>query len=255
MSARRRRMTAGVVLLLIALVLAVVYPQSSQPPASAEAPPPRPVPTQTPDSAPAPSPIEPDYARALLDKLEIKGRAAKTDYRRSQFGDGWGLSGSCDVRNVILKRDMRDTTEANCKIQTGALDDPYTGKTIQFMRGADTSDDVQIDHVVALSDAWQKGAQQLSVEERIRLANDPLELLAVDGDANQQKGSGDAATWLPPNKTFRCQYVARQVAVKYKYRLWVTQAEHDAMARVLDTCPEQRTPIAKVEPLHVKFMV
>jgi hypothetical protein len=97
--------------------------------------------------------------------------------------------------------------------------------------------------VVALSDAWQKGAQQLTVEQRYQLANDPLNLLAVDGQANNNKSDADAATWLPPNKNYRCQYIARQIAVKQKYTLWVTTAEHDAMLRVLQGCPDQVLPI------------
>jgi hypothetical protein len=132
----------------------------------------------------------------------------------------------------------------DCKVMNGTLNDPYTGKTIQFTRGADTSDDIQIDHVVALSNAWQTGAQQLTPEQRVALANDSLELLAVDGPANQQKGGGDAATWLPTNKAFRCQYVARQIAVKQKYSLWVTAAEKEAMQRVLTACPAQTLPVA-----------
>lgn len=181
----------------------------------------------------------------LLKSLPIKGRAPKTGYERTQFGDGWVLVNGCDTRNIILNRDMRQTTVGDgCKVLTGTLDDPYTGKTIAFVRGADTSDDVQIDHVVALSNAWQTGAQQLTREIREQLANDPLELLAVDGDANQNKSDGDAATWLPPNKAFRCQYVARQVAVKAKYSLWVTQPEHDAIKRVLTACPDQALPSA-----------
>ena len=169
--------------------------------------------------------------------LPVKGRAPKTGYERSQFGAGWGSVDGCDTRNTILMRDLKQTTvDENCRVISGLLDDPYTGKTITFTRGETTSDDVQIDHVVALSDAWQKGAQQLSYETRVSLANDPLNLLAVDGPANQQKSDGDAATWLPPNKVFRCQYVQRQVNVKHKYSLWVTSAEHEAMARILGTC-------------------
>jgi hypothetical protein len=102
---------------------------------------------------------------------------------------------------------------------------------------------VQIDHVVALSDAWQKGAQQLSAETRRAFANDSLNLLAVDGATNQGKGDGDAATWLPPNKPYRCSYAARQVAVKAKYGLWVTSPERDALGRILATCPSQRLPV------------
>lgn len=178
-----------------------------------------------------------------LEILEVKGRAAKTGYTRSQFGNGWQRSGGCDTRNIILARDMTDITQnAKCQVVSGTLHDPYTGKTMTFVRGEQTSQAVQIDHVVALSNAWQTGAQQLSKEARARLANDPLELLAVQGAANQQKSAGDAATWLPSNKAFRCQYVARQIAVKQKYHLWVTQAEKDAMKRVLMACPGQALP-------------
>lgn len=183
-------------------------------------------------------------AADALKSLPIKGRAPKTDYSRSQFGDGWTMTQGCDTRNIILHRDLMETTvNEQCKVLGGVLHDPYTGRDIHFQRGETTSDDVQIDHVVALSNAWQTGAQQLSHEERIQLANDPLELLAVDGAANQQKSDGDAATWLPPNKPFRCQYVARQISVKQKYRLWVTQPEYDSMIRVLSSCPGQVLPV------------
>ena len=185
-----------------------------------------------------------EVARDALAALPTKGRAPKTGYKRSQFGDGWAKAGGCDTRNVILRRDLVNAVlgDDNCKVQAGALSDPYTGQRIAFKRGANSSGAVQIDHVVALSNAWQTGAQQLSSEQRISLANDPLELLAVDGPANQQKGDGDAATWLPSNKPFRCQYIARQIAVKKKYSLWVTPPERTAMERILASCPEQRLP-------------
>jgi len=182
-------------------------------------------------------------ALAELDKLPIKGRAPKTDYSRDQFGDGWRTIGGCDTRNIILNRDLKNVSvDSNCRVIMGILDDPYTDKTINFIRGDATSDDVQIDHVVALSDAWQKGAQQLSFDNRIDLANDPLELLAVSGQANQQKGDSDAASWLPKNKSFRCEYVSRQIAVKRKYALWVTRAEYDAIKSVLNNCQNQLLP-------------
>ena len=116
---------------------------------------------------------------------------------------------------------------------SGTLHDPYTGTVIVFFRGRITSVRVQIDHVVALSDAWQKGAQQWSTSRRTAYANDSLNLLAVDGPTNGRKSDGDAATWLPPNKAYRCSYAARQVAVKVTYGLWVTSAERDALARIL----------------------
>jgi hypothetical protein len=182
-------------------------------------------------------------AADALETLVVKGRAPKTDYSRQQFGDGWASEAGCDMRNVILKRDLKNVVvNAKCQVVSGTFDDTYTGATIAFTRGADSSSDVQIDHVVALSDAWQKGAQQLSPTERETFANDPLELLASSGVANQQKSDADAASWLPSNKPFRCQYVARQIAVKKKYNLWVTGAEKEAIRTVLATCPGQILP-------------
>ncbi len=172
-----------------------------------------------------------------LASLNVKGRAPKTGYARSQFGDGWSIQNGCDTRNSILARDLKNViTNDKCQVVSGVLQDPYTGKTVKFTRGQSTSDAVQIDHVVALSNAWQTGAQSLTVSQREALANDPLELLAVDGPANQQKSDKDAATWLPPNKPFRCQYVRRQIDVKIKYQLWLTGAEKAAMEKVLAGC-------------------
>ena len=183
-----------------------------------------------------------------LEKLPIRGRAPKTGYSRDQFGAGWGDLGNCDVRNYILQRDMTNVkvkSADDCTVISGTLNDPYTGKTIKFQRGNGTSSAVQIDHVVALSDAWQKGAQNIDVGLRAELYNDPLNLLAVDGPANMKKGDSDAASWLPPNNDYRCIYVARKIAVKIKYTLWVTQAEHDAVKRVLNSCPDQLLPVVE----------
>ena len=199
-------------------------------------------------STTSPAPVI-GMAADVLKELPTKGRAAKTGYARTQFGNGWAMNNGCSTREVILHRDLRNTkTNEKCQVVSGMLDDPYTGKTIQFTRGAQTSAAVQIDHVVALSNTWQTGAQNLTAEKREALANDPLELIAVDGPANQAKGDGDAATWLPENKAFRCQYVARQIAVKRKYQLWVTQAERVAMERVLSQCPGQALPAGIAAP-------
>jgi hypothetical protein len=110
------------------------------------------------------------------------------------------------------------------------------------VRGVGTSNAVQIDHVVALSNAWQTGAFKLTIEKRTAFANDPLNLLAVKGVLNSQKGDGDAATWLPPKKSYRCAYVARQVAVKAKYGLWLTAPEKAAIVKIIATCPKQGVP-------------
>lgn len=187
-------------------------------------------------------------AAAALEAIPVKGRAPKTGYDRDLFGAGWldPDRNGCDTRNDILRTQLSDVTvkpgTQDCVVLSGTLADPFSGSTIAFVRGQDTSTAVQIDHVVPLSDAWQKGAQQWAPDLRAPFANDPLNLLAVDGPLNGQKSDGDAATWLPPAKEFRCEYVARQVAVKAKWGLWVTQAEKDAIGAVLATCPEQPLP-------------
>ncbi|MHA7209701.1 GmrSD restriction endonuclease domain-containing protein [Arthrobacter sp. MDT1-65] len=203
--------------------------------------------------APSTQPAANTTALALLETLSIKGRAPKTGYDREQFGQAWADvdRNGCDTRNDMLNRDLTDIVHTNsvpCKVQSGLLDDPYTGTEIPFLRGQDTSSDVQIDHVVALSDAWQKGAQQLTSDQRLAFANDPLNLQSTDGPTNQQKSDGDAATWLPPNNGYRCEYVARQVSVKATYTLWVTQAEHDAMVRILSDCTGTLAPTNQVAP-------
>lgn len=184
---------------------------------------------------------EASEALRTLNTLPVKGRAPKTGYSRAQFGDAWSDidHNGCDTRNDILNRDLTAKQHKNsrgCVVISGILNDPYTGKIINFIRGKDTSEQVQIDHVVALSDAWQSGAQEISAQERLQLANDPENLLAVDGPANQQKSDSDAATWLPANASFRCSYVARQIRVKAKYHLWVKPAEKEAMINVLTPC-------------------
>ncbi|MGZ8822302.1 MAG: HNH endonuclease family protein [Aeromicrobium sp.] len=196
---------------------------------------------------PAPEPGA-GSAVAALATLTVKGRAPRTGYDRALFGQSWldVDRNGCDTRNDILRRDLAQYVlkpDSNgCAVLTGLLQDPYTGRSIAFIRGWESSLAVQIDHVVALNDAWQKGAQTWTTEKRERFANDPLELLAVDGPANGSKSDGDAATWLPPNKPYRCEYIARQVAIKVKYGLSVTAAEGAAMARVLKRCPDQKLP-------------
>lgn len=181
-------------------------------------------------------------ATEILSKLEIKGRAPKTGYSRDEFYSSWPTIDGCNLRQRIIKRELGESAilgDDNCTVISGEFDEPYTGSHLVFYQKSDLSSGVQIDHIVALSDAWQKGAQYKTKEERYALATDPLNLLAVDASTNQGKSDGDAATWLPPNKKFRCAYVARQVSVKYKYDLWVTEAEYAAIVKVLETCPNE----------------
>ena len=208
-------------------------------------------PTTVVSSAPAVAATDPEAAiasaprrsaLALLGSLAVKGRSAKTGYDRDVFGPAWTDTdrNGCDTRNDVLRRDLDGNVykpgTRGCAVLSGLLSpDPYTGQDIAFVRGGGS--EVDIDHVVALSDAWQKGAGAWVPGKRLAFANDPLNLLAVEASANRQKGDGDAATWLPRNKAYRCTYVARQVAVKAKYELWVTAAERAAIAGLLARCP------------------
>ena len=173
----------------------------------------------------------------------MKGRAPQTGYDRAEYGQARLDTdrNGCDTRSDILGRDLRHVTITpgtnGCRTEAGTLADPYTATVIDYVRG---NDSVDIDHVVSLSNAWQTGAFRWEIRKRAALANDPMNLLAVDSSANRQKGDGDTATWLPPDKGFRCSYAARQISVKAKYQLWVTVAERDAMARILASCPNQR---------------
>lgn len=233
-----RRLVA-VLVVALAMLLAGCRPEPPMAPATIARPPVTAPTVTTPPTGPA---IE------ALASLPVKGRAPMTGYSRDQFGPAWADidHNGCDTRNDMLKHDLDGETfkpgTHDCIVVTGTLHDPYTGKTIAFTRGQGTSDEVQIDHVVALGDAWQKGAQQLTADKRRELANDPANLQATDGPTNQQKSDSDYATWKPPNESFRCEYVARQIRVKLVYYLWITQVEHDAMAGVLATCPGQELP-------------
>jgi len=191
----------------------------------------------------------PGVAMAVLETLPVKGRSPKTGYSRGAFGQSWADvdRNGCDTRNDILKRDMTSIVykakTRNCVVLSGTLIDRYSGEMINFVRGEVSSMEVQIDHVVALSNSWQTGAFKLSIAQRTALANDPLNLFAVKGRLNSQKGDGDAATWVPPMKSFRCAYVAQQIAVKAKYSLWVVPPEKAAMLAILAQCPTQQVPV------------
>ena len=188
---------------------------------------------------------QPETAIEGLNSLQVKGRAAKTGYSRSQFPH-WSDPdrNGCDARNDTLKRDLTNIAykvgTRDCKVIAGQLLDPFSGEVLIFTSEKST---VDIDHVVALSNAWQTGATYFDKTKRSQIANDPLNLLAVDAKLNRQKGDADAATWLPPAKSYRCDYVARQIAVKIKYSLWLTAPEKSAMSKILASCKVQLLPI------------
>jgi hypothetical protein len=200
-----------------------------------------------PGLSPAPAAASPPVAGTALlalATLHVRGRGALTGYERKAFGPRWADvdRNGCDTRNDVLARDLTGETfrRGGCVVLTGTLVDPYTGRRIGFTKAAAAA--VQVDHVVALADAWQKGADRWPAERRRAFANDPLNLLATAGPVNQAKGDSDAASWLPPRRSYRCTYVARQVAIKTRYQLNVTAAEKAAIAAVLARCPAEPLP-------------
>jgi Protein of unknown function (DUF1524) len=185
----------------------------------------------------------------LADIVVLPVRAHRYDYRRAAYGDAWdddndaplGHNG-CDTRDDILNRDLVDKTYVSIKrcpnaVATGTLHDPYTNTTIAFQRGAKVGESVQIDHIVPLAYAWDMGAFGWPDAERKRFANDPANLLAVEGQANQDKGDSPPAQWMPPNGAFACQYAMQFIAVLRGYALPVEQSSADVLRRAAATCP------------------
>lgn len=189
-------------------------------------------------------------AKGNIDYLFVNDNPAPpTKYsREAQFGSAWtdnnnspsGHNG-CDTRNDILNRDLVDIEHQDskgCVVLTGTLEhDPYTGRAIDFRRGRTTSAAIQIDHVVALSNAWTSGAWQWTQDERVAFANDPANLIAADGPENNSKSDKAADKWLVPNNpAFRCAYATKQVNLKASHNLTVTTAEKNALKNQLAQC-------------------
>ncbi|WP_406268919.1 HNH endonuclease family protein [Streptomyces sp. NBC_00191] len=177
-------------------------------------------------------------ARALIGKVTTKGRGPKTGYARDRFGYAWmdtadGVPlarNGCDTRNDLLKRDgqsVRFRAGSDCVVIAMTLDDPYTGTVIDWRKQKAAA--VQIDHVIPLSYGWQMGAARWDRAKRQQLANDPLNLLPVEGRANSSKSDSGPASWLPPNKRIRCAYAVRVAQVAIKYELPVTAADKRTM--------------------------
>jgi len=179
-------------------------------------------------------------ARAALAALPELDAEPAERYARERFGTPWAdVDGNgCGTRDDVLARDLAGATtdDDGCTVLAGTLTDRYTGEVLAFRRGPTTSSRVQIDHVVALADAWRTGAWAWDDARRMQLANDPANLLAVDGPTNEDKGAQDAATWLPPYAPFRCQYAVLRVRVRTVYGLALAPGEREALGRALGRC-------------------
>ena len=202
-----------------------------------------PNPTEVPQASASPSttdtqkPISAE-SQALLaaQALVERGRSASTNYSRDAFGSAWKDvdRNGCDTRNDILGRDFTTAIYKagtnDCKVIGGTWTDPYSNESYTF---TEQPSEAQIDHVVALSNAWQMGADLWTAEMRTEFANDPLNLIVTVASLNRQKSDSNAASWLPPYKPGRCDFIARQVAVKTKWQLFVTSSEKSAMLGIL----------------------
>jgi len=177
--------------------------------------------------------------RDLPRGTDITINTLREDYdRKKQFGEWADPDGNkCDARNDILARDLTQVKKkGKCTVTSGVLNDPYTGTTIRFTRGAKTSTAVQIDHIVPLAHAWTNSANTWSQDKRVQFANDPNNLIASDGPANVAKGARVANEWMPPNKNYHCDYAKRTIYVKKHYGLTVGNSERRALNTALRTC-------------------
>ena len=251
MSRTGRHVLVLLVVVVGTAVLGLVLDRTVHAPQVGSGPEHAPAPTGHPARATRGEPLPPVPSGVALDavgRLAVLAGPAGSAYERAAFGQVWLDTdrNGCDTRNDVLRRDLVGARlkpgTRGCVVLSGTLRDPYTGADLDFVRGSATSQLVQVDHVVALADAWRTGAAGWSPARREGFATDPLELLAVDGRVNAAKGDGAAATGLPPSGASRCAYAARQVAVKLTWGLLATPPEAEALARVLRACPAEHLP-------------
>lgn len=182
-------------------------------------------------------------ARADLESLTVAWNRNWESYERNAFGPGWSghggepaLASGCTAREDVFRRDLIDVRMAQsnpCMVLSGTLVDPYTGERLPYDRFKASG--IEIDHVVALGDAWRSGASQWDRERRQNFANDVGNLLAVQKQANQDKGSKTPDQWKP-RQEYQCDYARRWVAVKARWNLTVQPTEKSALVDMLGTC-------------------
>jgi Protein of unknown function (DUF1524) len=206
---------------------------------------PSPSPSAPVQGAPPPAGAVPPGAAQALASLAVAPAGSLDGYTRDAFGQAWsddvtvaGGHNGCDTRNDVLRRDLTGVQTRpgthDCVVIAGTLQDPYTAKAIQFTKAK--AGLVQIDHIVPLAYAWRMGARNWPPDKRRNLANDPANLLAVDGSTNESKGDEGPAQWLPPNTGYRCAYAAKFVTVAATYGLPVTPADKQTLTQTLQPC-------------------
>lgn len=180
-----------------------------------------------------PTPVSAATARTYLGQLAVKPEGSSTGYSRDKFPHWITQSGACNTREVVLKRDGTSVVQdSSCAAVSGSWYSPYDGATWT------AAADLDIDHVVPLSEAWRSGASSWTTASRQAFANDLTrpQLIAVTDNVNQAKGDKDPAEWLPSRTDYRCMYSRMWVHVKYYWKLSVDSAEKSALQSILNGC-------------------
>ncbi|MER5598064.1 HNH endonuclease family protein [Streptomyces sp. NPDC002265] len=183
-------------------------------------------------SAALPTPVSAATARTYLASLTV-ATENRTGYSRDLFPTWITISGTCNTREYILKRDGSNvTTDSACVATGGSWYSVYDGATWT------AASDVDIDHLVPLAEAWDSGASAWTTAQRQAFANDVTrpQLLAVTDNVNQSKGDKDPAEWMPPLSSYACTYARAWVQVKYYYNLKIDSAEKTKLTSVLNGC-------------------
>ncbi|WP_432972734.1 HNH endonuclease family protein [Dactylosporangium sp. CA-233914] len=172
-------------------------------------------------------------AQSELNALTVASEGSMSGYSRDKFPHWITISGSCDTRETVLKRDGTSVvTNSSCSATSGRWYSPYDGATWT------ASSDVDIDHVVPLAEAWRSGASSWTTAQRQAFANDLThpQLIAVTDNVNQSKGDQDPSTWQPPLTSYRCTYARMWIRVKYTYSLKLQSSEKTALQSMLNAC-------------------
>ena len=172
-------------------------------------------------------------AQSQLNALTVATEGSMTGYSRDLFPHWITISGTCNTRETVLKRDGSSVVvDSACAATSGSWYSPYDGATWY------AAADVDIDHVVPLAEAWRSGASSWSTSTRQSFANDLTrpQLIAVTDNVNQAKGDQDPSTWQPPLSSYRCTYSKMWITVKYNWGLKLQSTERSALQAMLNTC-------------------
>ncbi|GAA3755516.1 HNH endonuclease family protein [Plantactinospora mayteni] len=172
-------------------------------------------------------------AQSNLNALTVATQGSMTGYSRDLFPHWITISGACNTRETVLRRDGSGVSvDSSCYPTSGSWYSPYDGAT--WTNPAD----VDIDHIVPLAEAWRSGASSWTTSRRQSFANDlnGPQLIAVTDNVNQSKGDQDPSTWKPSRTAYHCTYAKMWIRTKYNWGLHLQSAEKSALQTMLNTC-------------------